>query len=180
MLLLGALPTFGRSVLNAKYGSDQYLNIANSFGSFGGLATPAASLNAGQYPTGVLPTRYSGAVALGAYYGHYTVKWTGVSAFEILQFPIIIYNGGAGVFNVTPSATGVSSGNTVFYNNANQAAGMNAEMAFGALVTAVGTSSGLVQFSTASGAIANVTDQTQVKFGNLTGLGTGPNADGSW
>lgn len=180
ILLLGAAPTFGRSVLNAQYGTDQYLNIANNFGSFGGLTTPAASLNAGQYPTGVIPADYTGTISLNAYYSHYTVKWTGVSAFFVSLYPIIIYSGGAGVFNITPTATGVSSGNTVIYNQANQTSDMNVEMAFGALVTAVGTSSGLVQFSTASSAIANVTDQTQIKFSNLTGLGTGPNADGSW
>lgn len=178
--------SLGRSVLNFDFLNTIYLNIAKGFGSMS-FATSAdyATLNADQYPVGIITSTYNGNVPLSAtYYGHYTLQWTGVSAFQVTP-PAIIYSGGAGVSGVTPSASGTApNGNLTFYNPAANPANQNAEFSFGALVTAVSGGSGsLVTITTPSLSFGSgLPTGTKVKLGVgvSSNLSSGPNSDGSW
>ncbi len=169
----------GHSVLNANFAADQYLNIAKGFTvSLSGTMTPA-SLNADQYPTGIIPNTYGGNTGSSgidpSYFGHYTIAWTGVSAFTVAGKPVIIYNGGT--FAGLGGASGVVQNNVTIGTTANP----SVELAVGALITSVTTSGGgLVQFGTTTGFWGNFATGTNVKLNNLTGLPAGPNADGSW
>lgn len=179
--------TFGKSVLNANFSNgDMFMNIVKSFGSLAlsGAGSLAATLNADQYPVGTLGSSYGGNTTLKTgYFGRYRFKWTGTAAFNITNaVPTLVYSGGAGVFNVTPSNTGTYFGAPTFYNNATQTTDMDVEFAFGTLLTAAGTNGGNVQLATVSNGAFQFVAGTHVKFftGVSANLLNGPNADGSW
>ncbi len=177
-------PIFGKSVINSNFGGDWYQNFAKGFGSFTLGSNTLNNFNDDGYPVGTLVSDYAGNVQLpGSYYGHYTTSWTGVATFQIGSgYPVIVYSGGAGVYGITPSATGTYLGGINFVNQRNQPTGMNVEWTAGVLLTSVGVSGqGLVQVRVVAGTALNVATGTTIKFStNVTGLGIAPNADGSW
>lgn len=169
----------GHSVLNANFSIDQYLNLAKGFTfALSGTMTPA-NLNADQYPSGVIPNNYGGNTGSSGidttYFGHYLIALTGVSAFAMASGqPCIIYAGGT--FAGQIGSTGAVQNTLTVGTTANP----SVEFAVGALITAVGTNGGLVQFSVTSGFWGNFASSQNVKLNNLSGLPAGPNADGSW
>lgn len=169
---------FGKSVLNANFSTDQYLNLMKGFSfQFSGTMTPA-NLNADQYPSGTIPNTYAGnSGSFGidpTYYGHYILKWTGVSNIQTLGgVPVIIYDGG------TFAGLGGNTGTRQFTLPVD-ATSPSVEFAAGALITAVSTLGGLVQFSTTANFWGNIVTGSKVQITHVTGLPAGPNSDGSW
>ncbi len=181
--LHGTPPVSGKSIINSNFGpTDWYQNFAKGFFSFAFLSNTFSNFNDDGYPTGTLVSDYGGQAQIpGGYYSHYTLQWTGVGAFSLqVNAPTIIYSGGAGVFGITPSATGNYLGGPVFVNQANQTTDMNVEFTFGALLTGVGTLGGLVEFTVGTNITVNIPTGTIMVFNHVTGLPIGPNSDGSW
>jgi hypothetical protein len=149
------------------------------------------------YPNGTF-TANAGSLMLWdpAYYGRYTLSWSGQGGLGgISGNPVIVYSGGNGtgvtVSGVSPSASGAVSGNMAV-QTASSSNSANVEFAFGVLVRAVGTSgagdhggAGLLKFTTTgSGYAGNFSDGLSVKPNLATYNGgafpAGPNSDGSW
>lgn len=174
----------GRSVINAGSSSIAFLNLTKGFAQNCTTANFPSLLNADGYPVGpTLANEINGGVGVTDpnYYGRYLVWWSGTGC---LQFDpqTIVYSGGAAVTGVSPSASGAVPFNLTMGLTGNPTQAAPVEFAFGALISAVGTNAGLVQFtSPTANAFANITTGAWYKFFNgINGLGVGPNPDGSW
>lgn len=197
-LTTGPISFTGQSVINFDYAtSDIYNNLLNGLSYSTGTNSPTLFFTNG-YPKGTLssnvisnPNPVNGTgIGSSGYYGHYVFAWTGVSEFNFQIGPTIIYSGGAQVFPLSTSGSSFSNSgaiaglSSIFTNNIGTGSNLNAEFAFGTLITSVGTNGGLVEFTTVSGAVGSIPNNTQftVQINNIvSGLpASGPNSDGSW
>lgn len=177
-------------VVNAGNSSLAFINLAKQLGV--PLSTTEnfpTTLNSRGFPDGTLTK----ALLFGGrtdpyYYGRYLVWWSGRGSFQFNP-PAIIYRGGTAVAGVHPSISGtVPNGNLAIGvgGAAQPTSSSPVEFAFGALVSAVGTSGGLIQFTTSSSISfgQGLPTGTWMKFNNLTYGGgafpAGPNPGGSW
>lgn len=180
----------GLSVINAGSSGLAFANLAKSVQFQSSTSNWPSLLTSNGYPNGTVTFSNNGTQGDPYYYGHYTMYWLGTGGFQ-LQYPAIIYAGGGSVAGVGTS-TGTQPNAIAIGASTSQPhlgdASPNGpvEFAFGALITAVGTSGdGLIQFTTASlNSGSGYSTGLNMKFNNLTYSGgafpTGPNVDGSW
>lgn len=181
----GSLP--GSMVINAGGSPLGFMNMVKGvqFQSTATVNWPSL-LSANGYPSGSVTFTANAVQGDPTYFGRYLVWWDGMGGFQ-LQHPGIIYAGGQSVAGVGTS-TGTNLSNIAIGGSANQPniGGNGAvEFAFGALITAVGTNGGLIQFTVGNLNFSNgIPTGTTATFNNLTYNGgafpAGPNADGSW
>jgi hypothetical protein len=155
-----------------SYGGDVWMNMAPNFPvRFGGSLTPA-NLSSLGLPSGTLPNQstFNSASVSPNYYGHYTVKSTDISGFELNGYSTIIYSGGQQVYPSLSAGYGTSPGSTTFLNNG----AWNIEFAFGETLTTVqnsATTPGLVELiATDSNGFSPLSTGSQVQIHNVSNL----------
>lgn len=166
-----------------------FINLAKGLSLASSQTNFYSSLTSNGFPNGTLGASITGQVSTPpSYYNRYLLWFVATSGnFQTSGPNTIVYSGGAAVTGCGGSSCS-GGGNFTMGLTATPTSSTPVEFAFGAMVTSVTTSTGsdacgagLVKFAMVTSSLSGYSTGSNFIFQNgISGLPTGPNADGSW